>query len=145
MQHYMAEAGRELGVEAKTLSPEALKLLESYDWPGNVRQLVNACRRFTVTAAGNRLQAADIPGEFGGKERVGATADWSVLLVRWAEKQLEKGNGSPLLSTALPEFEKALIQTALRRTGGHRQEAARVLGWGRNTLSRKIRDLHIEA
>ena len=144
LEHYLIEAARELGAETKTVSPEALKLLEAFDWPGNVRQLVNACRRLTVTAAGRRLQAEDIPGELGGSSGFGGGADWSALLMRWAEKQLQKDDSSPLLSTALPEFEKALIQTALRRTGGRRQEAARVLGWGRNTLTRKIRELHID-
>ena len=144
LDHYLAEAARELGGEPKTISAGARSLLESFDWPGNVRQLVNACRRLTVTAPGSQLRAADIPAEFGGSPGAGGGPDWSSLLARWAERQLETEGGSPLLTTALPEFERALIQTALRQTGGHRQEAAKMLGWGRNTLTRKIRELRID-
>jgi two-component system nitrogen regulation response regulator GlnG len=64
--------------------------------------------------------------------------------MRWAERQLDSGAPAPLLSAALPEFEKALIRTALARAQGHRQEAARLLGWGRNTLTRKIQELQLD-
>jgi two-component system nitrogen regulation response regulator GlnG len=65
-------------------------------------------------------------------------------LARWAEQQLDTQPDRPLLATALPEFETALIRTALLRARGRRQEAARLLGWGRNTLARKIKELRIE-
>ena len=70
--------------------------------------------------------------------------EWSSGLARWAEHQLEKGARQSLLASALPEFEKALIRTALARARGHRQEAAKLLGWGRNTLTRKIKELGLE-
>ncbi len=66
-------------------------------------------------------------------------------LTRWAEQQLDTGGSEPLLEAALPEFETALIQVALARAQGHRQDAARLLGWGRNTLARKIRELGLES
>ena len=66
LMHYLAEAAVELGVEAKTLTPEAAAALSSFDWPGNVRQLVNACRRLTVTAPGREITAEDIPADLGG-------------------------------------------------------------------------------
>ena len=145
VDHYLREAARELGVDPKALAPEALALLQSFDWPGNVRQLVNACRRLTVTAPGPEIQVADIPEELGGKgETLAGAPEWSAGLARWAEHQLDRGARESLLSSALPEFEKALIRTALARAHGHRQEAARLLGWGRNTLTRKIRELRLE-
>ncbi|WKZ12600.1 MAG: nitrogen regulation protein NR(I) [Gammaproteobacteria bacterium] len=145
LTHYLREAARELGVEPKAVAPEALAVLRGFDWPGNVRQLVNACRRLTVTAPGPEIQSADIPGDFGGRgETLAGSPDWSSGLARWAEQQLERSDGQPLLSTALPEFEKALIRTALARARGQRQEAAKLLGWGRNTLSRKIRELNLD-
>ncbi|GMW06154.1 MAG: sigma-54-dependent Fis family transcriptional regulator [Nevskiales bacterium] len=145
LTHYLREAARELGVEPKAVAPEALAVLRGFDWPGNVRQLVNACRRLTVTAPGPEIQSADIPGDFGGRgETLAGSPDWSSGLARWAEQQLERSGGQPLLSTALPEFEKALIRTALARARGQRQEAAKLLGWGRNTLSRKIRELNLD-
>ena len=67
-------------------------------------------------------------------------ADWSSLLRQWAELKLRAGQND-LLGEALPEFERTLIRIALAETGGQRQEAARRLGWGRNTLTRKIKEL----
>ncbi len=145
VEHYLREAARELGVEPKAMAPEALARLKSYRWPGNVRQLVNACRRLTVTAPGREIQVADIPEDLGGTSETSAgSPEWSTGLARWAEHQLDQGNRQPLLTSALPEFEKALIRTALARARGHRQEAAKLLGWGRNTLTRKIRELRME-
>ena len=58
----------------------------------------------------------------------------------WAEDSLAKGE-TELLDLALPEFEKTMIEAALGRTMGKKNEAAKLLGWGRNTLTRKIKDL----
>ena len=145
LAHFLREAAGELGTEAKSLDPDAIAQLQSFDWPGNVRQLINACRRLTVTAPGKTIHAADIPAEFGGVAEVSDLSDWSSSLARWAEQRLDANRDQPLLHEALPEFERALIHTALSRVSGHRQEAARLLGWGRNTLARKIRELGIEA
>ncbi|MCC7328918.1 MAG: nitrogen regulation protein NR(I) [Gammaproteobacteria bacterium] len=143
--HYLREAARELGTSPKTVTADALALLKGCGWPGNVRQLVNACRRLTVTAPGAEIQAADIPAELGGSGASPSGApDWSAGLARWAAQQLEADAAVPLLDAALPEFEKALIRAALARAQGHRQEAARLLGWGRNTLARKMRELGLD-
>ena len=86
-----------------------------------------------------------MPEDLGGKgETLAGSPEWSSGLARWAEHQLDKGARQPLLASALPEFEKALIRTALARARGHRQEAAKLLGWGRNTLTRKIRELRLD-
>ncbi len=82
------------------MAPEALALLRGFDWPGNVRQLVNACRRLTVTAPGLVIQVEDIPAELGGKgETLAGSPEWSVSLARWAERQLDTGDRSPLLAS----------------------------------------------
>jgi two-component system nitrogen regulation response regulator GlnG len=60
-----------------------------------------------------------------------------------AGQHLDAGD-EPLLPVALAEFERTLITVALARTEGHRQDAARLLGWGRNTLARKIRELGLD-
>ena len=145
LDYYLREAARELGTPPKRLVPEALNLLTRFDWPGNVRQLVNACRRLTVTAPGSEIRPEDIPDELGGQgsSRAGS-ADWSLQLARWAEGALLDDGGKPLLDTALPEFERTLIMAALAQAQGHRQDAARRLGWGRNTLARKIREYGLE-
>ena len=145
LNHYFAEAAKELHAPAKTMNAEALEMLQAYDWPGNVRQLVNATRRLTVTAAGGVIGAVDIPEELGGKRGAkAAQQEWTKSLADWAEQELVSKNDTPLLDAALPEFEKTLIRIALSRAQGHRQEAARLLGWGRNTLTRKIRALNLE-
>ena len=144
LKHYLAEAGEELGAPAKSIDADALETLQAFNWPGNVRQLVNATRRLTVTAPGSVITAEDIPGELGGAETAAhAAKEWTRVLATWAERQLHK-NEEPLLDKALPEFEKTLIELALARTNGHRQDAAKLLGWGRNTLTRKMKALQLD-
>jgi two-component system nitrogen regulation response regulator GlnG len=140
---YLEQAANELGVATKTLSADAIEALQRYDWPGNVRELVNVCRRLTVTAAGREIVAHDLPAELGGVASQSG-ADWTAGLSQWAEAQLAGVEPPPLLSDALPAFERTLILTALRRARGKRLEAAKLLGWGRNTLTRKIKELGLE-
>jgi len=144
LSHYLAEAADEIGTPAKAIDAEALDVLQDYRWPGNVRQLVNAARRLTVTAPGGVISAQDIPGDLGGSESPQRAAkEWTRMLGAWAERQLNTSDG-PLLDQALPEFEKTLIEIAMSQTNGHRQEAAKLLGWGRNTLARKMKALHLD-
>jgi two-component system nitrogen regulation response regulator GlnG len=140
---YLREAASELSVAAKTLNTDAVDLLSQYDWPGNVRELVNVCRRLTATAAGREITEQDLPQEFGGPAHAQTAIDWTADLARWADDQLA-GGGSPLLDEALPAFERTLIEAALRRAQGKRLEAAKLLGWGRNTLTRKIKELGLD-
>jgi len=154
LQHYIGEAARELQVEPKHLTTSAESMLCSFDWPGNVRQLVNICRRLTVTAPGSEIRADDIPEEMRDNRETSNDTDWIRSLASWAEHQLINSqlgdelvlnhDQKPLLEIALPEFERTLIRVALVSVNGRRQEAAKLLGWGRNTLTRKIRDLGID-
>ena len=145
INHYLTESAKELDAPAKTIDADALDVLQGYDWPGNVRQLVNATRRLTVTSPGTVITTEDIPVDLGGDvSSQRAAQEWTRSLAVWAERELGTRSGGPLLDTALPEFEKTLIQIAMSRTNGHRQEAARLLGWGRNTLARKMKSLHLE-
>ncbi len=144
LMHYLTEAAVELGVEPKVLTPEAAAALSNFDWPGNVRQLVNACRRLTVTAPGREIKAEDIPSDLGGVPGPAKLQDeWTRQLTNWAEKRLAAGE-TPLLDDAMPEFERTLIRAALRKAEGGRQEAAKLLGWGRNTLTRKLKELAMD-
>mgnify|MGYP001812594247 CR=1 FL=1 len=144
-KHYLAESARELDAPAKAIDAEALAMLQSYDWPGNVRQLVNATRRLTVTAPGTVITTEDVPLDLGGAVRPpGAAQEWTRSLASWAEQQLGSTDAAPLLETALPEFEKTLIRIAISQTKGHRQAAAKLLGWGRNTLARKMKALQLD-
>jgi two-component system nitrogen regulation response regulator GlnG len=143
LDHYLQVAATEMGIAPKRLTEEARSLLTAYDWPGNVRQLVNACRRLTVSVPGRQIQTEDIPAELGGSTVTRGEGSWSQELRRWAGQRLDQDKQAPLLDEALPRFERALIEAALAHSRGHRQQAARLLGWGRNTLTRKIRDLGI--
>jgi two-component system nitrogen regulation response regulator GlnG len=144
LQHYLDVAAMELGVAPKILTEEAGATLAAFDWPGNVRQLVNACRRLTVLAAGREIALADIPADLGGGRAAAASSlDWSNALASWARARFASG-GAPLLEDAMPEFERTLIREALKAAQGGRQDAAKLLGWGRNTLTRKLKELGMD-
>ncbi len=142
LRHFLNSAARELNVEPKTLRPDAEAYLCRLDWPGNVRQLENTCRWLTVMASGREIHMEDLPPEL----KLDSTAlpvnggEWEAALKTWADQSLMRGEVG-VLDHAMPVFERIMIETALKHTGGRRQDAARLLGWGRNTLTRKIKDL----
>jgi two-component system nitrogen regulation response regulator GlnG len=144
MRHFLSQAASELGCEPKLLLQSAADKLKRLDWPGNVRQLENTARWVTVMASSKEVHAEDLPPELAGFGDDKETDDqWQASLRRWARNSLQQGH-SGLLDTALPAFEQILIETALEHTGGRRQDAARLLGWGRNTLTRKIKELRLD-
>jgi two-component system nitrogen regulation response regulator GlnG len=143
LAHYLAMAARELGVEPKSLNARARNRLTAFAWPGNVRQLVNAARRLTVTAPGREIREEDIPADLGGEGAAPNADDWCRELEAWALRHLA-GGGPPLLAVATERFERTLALAALERVQGRRQEAAKLIGWGRNTLTRKLRELGVE-
>ena len=144
LDHYLNIAAQELGIESKILASDARSALEAYAWPGNVRELVNLCRRLSVLAPGSQIHAEDLPFEIIGSSTEYNGDMWWVVMARWAETELFRLGAPPLLETAMPKFERTLIRIALQHTHGHRQEAAKLLGWGRNTLTRKFKELGIE-
>ncbi|MEZ8052144.1 nitrogen regulation protein NR(I) [Vibrio atlanticus] len=142
--HFLASAAEELGVEVKTLHPETILKLNQLNWPGNVRQLENICRWLTVMASGSEILPSDLPPELLEEKVViseGTDGNWQQLLANWAKSALDSGE-KELLTYALPEFERILLEAALNHTNGHKQDAAKVLGWGRNTLTRKLKELY---
>jgi two-component system nitrogen regulation response regulator GlnG len=141
-KHFLASSARQLGVEAKRLSDDALQHLPRLDFPGNVRQLENLCHWLTVMAPGQVIEIGDLPAEF--RERaLAAGSDWLAALEQEAERRLARGD-TGILEALARQFERALIVKALARTGGRRIEAANLLGMGRNTITRKIQELGIE-
>jgi len=140
-RHFLQHAAQELEMEPKTLRPEVAEYLSRLDWPGNVRQLENTCRWLTVMASGREIHLDDLPPELKVPLAPAAGGNsWEEALRHWAERRFFSGD-SGLLDTATPTFERIMIETALKQTGGRRQDAARLLGWGRNTLTRKIKEL----
>jgi two-component system nitrogen regulation response regulator GlnG len=142
MQHFFQQAAEELEVETKTLLPQAQNYLCQLEWPGNVRQLENTCRWITVMASGREVHLSDLPPELEqahtGAEQHGD--NWQALLQGWAQAELVRG-GAPILDIALPEFERVMIEAALAHAGGRKRDASLLLGWGRNTLTRKMKEL----
>lgn len=145
MRHFLAQAAKELGCEAKVLSDDALVRLERLEWPGNVRQLENTARWLTVMASTKQIHVVDLPPDLDGIAAAAqADEQWEGTLRAWTRRRLQQGDRG-ILDSAMPAFERILIECALEHTGGRRQEAAKLLGWGRNTLTRKIKDLGMDA
>jgi two-component system nitrogen regulation response regulator GlnG len=148
-RHFLQKSARELAVDPKTLSDSALNVLSAFPFPGNVRQLENICNWLTVMAPGQRIEASDLPPEVrepaAGRPagETGGETDWQQALDRELAQALSRGERAvgERLERA---FERTLILRALAHTGGHRMEAAQWLGWGRNTLTRKIQELGLE-
>ena len=147
MQHFFYRAAKELDMEPKTLSQEAEDFFFNLAWPGNVRQLENICRWLTVMAAGREVLLTDLPPELQAEDAESESrtqGDWQQMLKRWSERELKLGR-SDILAQAIPEFERTMIETALAHTGGRKKDAAELLGWGRNTLTRKLQEYSMES
>ena len=155
-QHFLARAGKELGVSPKILRSETVEYMQQLPWQGNVRQLENTCRWLTVMITGREVYPEDLPSELkqlpinksddhhvsGNSERV-AVQHWDELLNQWAIQKLKNGE-MKLLDIATPMFERTLINAALQQTRGRKRHAAELLGWGRNTLTRKLKELGMD-
>jgi len=144
MEHFLDRAAKQMGVEKKELRPETSQYLTILPWPGNVRQLENFCSWITVMASGREIFINDLPEEFhipAGEENV--TGNWSQSLKNWADQELSLGH-SGILQQATPIFERCMIEIALKHSGGRKRDASELLGWGRNTLTRKIKELGLE-
>ncbi|HTN30648.1 MAG TPA: nitrogen regulation protein NR(I) [Pseudomonas sp.] len=140
-RHFLARAARELSVEPKLLKPDTEEYLSNLPWPGNVRQLENTCRWITVMASGREVHADELPPELLSQNQEAQPAgNWEQGLRLWADLSLARGQ-SNLLDLAVPVFERIMIETALKHTAGRRRDAALLLGWGRNTLTRKVKEL----
>ncbi|MEH6346527.1 MAG: nitrogen regulation protein NR(I) [Bermanella sp.] len=144
LHHFLNRAAEELGVEAKVLKSDTEDYLCTLGWPGNVRQLENTCRWITVMASGREVHVNDLPPELlNQEEKVTTSNNWEQALQNWADQQLAQGKKA-LLDSAVPIFERIMIETALKHTAGRRRDASLLLGWGRNTLTRKIKELGME-
>ena len=145
--HFLRATAVELQVEPKKLLPRALEVMRRFGWPGNVRQLENVCRRVMIMAPSREIDIEDLPAELLADSEVQATAgpaDWETALRQWAEVRTRSAGETSILAEAVPRFETTMIEVALKATRGRRQEAAKLLGWGRNTLTRKIKELDLD-
>lgn len=143
-KHFLQQTAKDLAVEPKLLKPTTEEYLKNLPWPGNVRQLENICRWITVMASGRDVHIDDLPHEITSQTTETAkSTNWQTQLKTWVEQSLEDGKTN-LLAEALPIFETIMIEATLKHTAGRRREASELLGWGRNTLTRKIKELDLE-
>jgi len=126
--------------EPKVLSPEALLALTQYDWPGNVRQLENICYWIALMAPTQNVKLEDLPGEIISNDQPSQTPgdDWQSGFSQWLS-EIYQSKSENMLEIIEPALDKVMIDFALEKTGGKKQEAAKVLGLGRNTLTKKIK------
>ncbi len=143
---FLNRAVNELEVEQKTILPEVENYLSTLEWPGNVRQLENTCHWLAVMTSGQAIHMSDLPHELqpeSSAQTDTSIRSWQEGLFNWTQQQLASGNKA-IAEHVIPEVEKILIKAALNKTGGRRNDAANLLGWGRNTLTRKIKEHEIE-
>ncbi len=140
-RHFLQRSAQELGVERKRLSDAAIACLQSLPLPGNVRQLENLCHWLTVMAPTQQVEIGDLPAELRatapGSE---AAPAWTDSLAIAADHAILHAPGE-VFARLTREFEATLIRRALAAAGGRRIEAAQLLGIGRNTISRKLKEL----
>jgi two-component system nitrogen regulation response regulator GlnG len=141
--YFLSKAAKELNMSVKSVSAEVDAYLSQLPWPGNVRQLENTCRWLTVMSPGQVVQMDDLPmelaAETGKVEEIRAGSDWQQLFRSWASSKALSGQEGAL-ADVVPLIEQLLMDVALEKTAGKRQEAAKLLGWGRNTLTRKLKE-----
>ena len=175
--HFMQRAAEQMNTAPKQLHPQALHLMQAFDWRGNVRQLENVCLWLTVMATGDTVLIEDLPPELLNNHNHSlqqqsnqphndiydndfhhndimhplqptsysvATLTWQEVLADWAKESLQAGE-TDILQTATPDFERVLLNAALTHSGGKKIAAANLLGWGRNTLTRKLQLLDIDS
>jgi two-component system, NtrC family, nitrogen regulation response regulator GlnG len=143
-RHFLQQSAQQLGVETKILSEETLNYLSHLHWSGNVRQLENVCHWLTVMAPGQNIDIKDLPPELKNNDIYKeVSANWKDALKQEVQLALNKKQKN-ILTNLNQTFEKILIEEALQFTKGKRIEAAEMLGLGRNTLTRKVKELKIE-
>ena len=114
--------------------------LQSYSWPGNIRELRNIIQQVIVLSAGKSISINDLPANLSKSSSRAMDGNWQTLLDAEVNQLIRSGEKN-LVKTLGQKFENILILAALEHTDGHRQKAAKILGWGRNTISQKIRQL----
>jgi two-component system nitrogen regulation response regulator GlnG len=142
---FLQRAVKELEVEPKTIAPDTMAYLTSLNWPGNVRQLENTCHWLAVMTSGQTVHMSDLPPELLADSQIANTetgGDWKQTLSKKVQQQLLSGE-TEVASQIINDVEKILIDVALQKTNGRKNDAAKLLGWGRNTLTRKLKELEL--
>ena len=129
-----------LDEDLRVISDEAMASLDKYDWPGNVRQLENVCYWLTLMSPSQSVKVQDLPSEVKEFEITDIpSSSWEDGMQNWL-KNVSMNIDSGLSEIAITKIEKMLIRTALEKSNGKKNDAAQILGWGRNTLSKKMKE-----
>jgi len=139
-EHFLRLSAQELDMPVKRLTRRATEKLQQAPWPGNVRQLENTCRWITVMASSDVVDTDELPADLMVDEEQGEQPDENFRgqLTQRLREALS-GSDNTQFGELMTEIEQKAIEIALEQTGGHKQEAAERLGWGRNTLTRKLK------
>ena len=148
VNYFLKKSADEIKSDQKDIEEPAMKVLNEYDWPGNIRQLENTCRYITVMAPSANITLDDIPDEVKNIDEglnssshvngLDSSIGWQETLSDHIRSVLQDENDLTNLSK---DLEKILLQEALKASKGRRIDAAKILGLGRNTITRKIKDL----
>jgi|TARA_X000000950_G_scaffold285211_1_gene390474 two-component system nitrogen regulation response regulator GlnG len=142
-RYFLKNYSDALDEDLRVISDEAMKLLEKFDWPGNVRQLENVCYWLTLMSPSQNIKSQDLPSEVKEYEFTDIpSSSWEDGMQNWL-KNVSMNINSGLSEIAITKIEKMLIKTALERSNGKKNDAAQILGWGRNTLTKKMKELGI--
>ena len=129
-----------LDEDLRVITDEAMTSLSRYDWPGNVRQLENVCYWLTLMSPSQSVKVQDLPTEVKEFEVTDIpSTSWEDGMQNWL-KNVSMNIDSGLSEIAISKIEKMLIRTALEKSNGKKNDAAQILGWGRNTLSKKMKE-----
>jgi two-component system nitrogen regulation response regulator GlnG len=142
LSHYLQKAAETLGEPPKRLHPETLDYLFAFHWPGNIRQLENVCHWLVLMTNASTIRMLDLPAELSHPESPAELGQWHEALLHWTVLQFKAGKND-VAKDAQFTFEKVLITAAMAQCNGCRCQAARRLGYGRNTLARKIKELQL--
>ena len=144
-KYFLKKNSDAAGEELRVLSNETIDALNRYEWPGNVRQLENTCYWLTLMSPTQNVQPSDLPNEIleiGANLSANSDSSWEDGFVSWL-RDLVDSQETDVLDFVNPKIEKLLIKKALEKTNGKKNDAANLLGWGRNTLAKKIKELGI--
>lgn len=145
--YFMLRSAKSLKTEQKILSKDVLSYFSTLEWQGNVRQLENVCHWLTVMVAGNTVNISDLPHELQSPSDRASSfqgqAKWSNGLEQDIKGRILEGKEN-IYETYIEMVEKILIEKALEHTKRRKIDAARILGIGRNTITRKINELDIK-
>jgi len=143
-EHFLSVSSKELNVTAKSLDKNALSFFESYHWPGNIRQLENICRYLNVMCSSSIITVDDLPDDITSgvdhKESYNEKLGWESLLENEIRERVT--TEKDVFIKINEKIQKLMINESLRATNGVKQDAAKLLGWGRNTLARKAKEIN---